>query len=359
MTADYYERDDPKLIEYIQRHILPRRGISARDDEILITMGAQNALWITAQVLLTQRRTAVLEHPSYPGLREILSQTRCNTLALPVDAQGLPPDAIPKGVDVVFTAPSHHCPTNVTMPLERRKELLERASRDGFLVVEDDYEFELAFGRAPSPALKSLDRAGSVIYIGSFSKSLFPGLRLGFLVAPAPFVSEARALRSLVLRHPPGHIQRTAAYFLSLGHYDAQITKMGKAYKQRRAVMDEAIRTQGLHLDRPETAPKPHSEPHSAPAPGATEPAPDTAGGSCFWMRAPDHVDTHDLAVSLRSDSVLIEPGDIFFGPDPKTGARPSTPYYRLAYSSIPAERIPEGVARIARAIAKLAPSQR
>ena len=136
-----------------------------------------------------------------------------------MDSDGLPPDLIPPETDVVFTTPSHQCPTASTMPISRRKELLRRASADDFLIVEDDYEFEMSFLKPPSPALKSLDDEGRVIYVGSFSKSLFPGLRLGYLVGPAPFIREARALRSAVLRHPPGHMQRTAAYFLSLGHY--------------------------------------------------------------------------------------------------------------------------------------------
>ncbi|SNS26357.1 PLP-dependent aminotransferase family protein [Tropicimonas sediminicola] len=323
LTSDYYEQDDPRLVEYILRHILPRRGIAARPEEILITMGSQNALWTAAQILLTQRRTAAHENPCYPGLREILAQTRCNTVSIDVDAGGLPPEALPGGIDVVFTTPSHHCPTNATMPLDRRKALLERAVEEGFVIVEDDYEFEIAFAKSPSPALKSLDRSGSVIYTGSFSKSLFPGLRLGYLVAPAPVIVEARALRALVLRHPPGHIQRTAAYFLSLGHYEAQIGRMGRAYRQRRAVMERCLRENGLTLAVRETS-----------------------GGSSYWMRAPEGVNTTQLAERLRADGVLIEPGRAFFGP-----GRASDRYYRLAYSSIAADRIPEGIARLARAI--------
>ena len=109
-------------------------------------------------------------------------------------------------------------PATATMPMARRKALLEKASALNALIIEDDYEFELSFLGAPSPALKSMDRDGRVIYVGSFSKSLFPGLRLGYLVGSEPFIREARALRASVLRHPPGHVQRTAAYFLSLGH---------------------------------------------------------------------------------------------------------------------------------------------
>jgi len=172
---------------------------------------------------------------------------------------------LPSETDVVFTTPSHQCPTAATMPMARRKELLDKAERDDFLIVEDDYEFEMSFLKPPSPALKSLDKNGRVIYVGSFSKSLFPGLRLGYVVGPAPFIREARALRASVLRHPPGHIQRTVTYFLSRG---------------------------------------------------------------------------------LADRSVLIEPGHSFFA-----GPTPPRNYYRLAYSSIAAPRITEGVALLAKTI--------
>ena len=323
MTSDYYDRDDPQLIEFITRHILPRRGIRARPSEVLLTLGAQNALWISAQVLLTQRRTAAMESPCYAGLREALAQTRCKTLSIPVDDDGLPPEAISPDVDVVYTTPSHQAPTNATMPLARRRDLLERAARDDFMIVEDDYEFEISFLNAPSPALKSLDESGRVVYIGSFSKSLFPGLRLGYLVGAEPFIREARALRALVLRHPPGHVQRTVAYFLSLGHYDAQVNRTRQAYRRRRAVMEEAINENGLQIA------------------GRA-----SFGGSSFWMRAPDGINTQELFETLKQQQVVIEPGRAFF-PENEDIFQ----YYRLAYSSIRAERIPEGIRRIAEAI--------
>ena len=98
---------------------------------------------------------------------------------------------------MVFCTPSHQCPTTVTLPLDRRERLLERAEAEDWLIVEDDYDFEMSFLAPPSPALKSLDRTGRVIYVGSFSKSIFPGLRLGYLVGPAPFIRAARALRAV------------------------------------------------------------------------------------------------------------------------------------------------------------------
>ncbi|NUH66702.1 PLP-dependent aminotransferase family protein [Sulfitobacter sp. S0837] len=326
MTTDYYDQDDPQLVEFIARHILPRRGISARPEQILITMGAQNALWLTAQVLLTQRRRAVLEDPCYPALSGILSQSRCHISPVAVDHDGLPPEAIPPDTDVIFTTPSHQCPTNATMPMARRRSLLARAQELGALIVEDDYEFEMSFLKPPSPALKSLDDEGRVIYVGSFSKSLFPGLRLGYLVGSEPFIRETRALRTSVLRHAPGHIQRTAAYFLSLGHYDALVRRMGIALHERRRVVEQALETHGLTVS----------------GRGAY-------GGSSFWMRAPETVDTADLAENLRAQDVLIEPGHAFFA-----GADRATNYYRLAYSSIPSPRIAEGVGLIADEIAKL-----
>jgi GntR family transcriptional regulator/MocR family aminotransferase len=206
------------------------------------------------------------------------------------------------------------------MPLERRQALLQRASEKDFLIVEDDYEFEMSFLKAPSPALKSLDREGRVIYVGSFSKSLFPGLRLGYLVGSKHFIREARALRSTVLRHPPGHIQRTAAYFLSLGHYDALIRRMGSAFQDRRLAMEEAFLQYGL-----------------------TVAGQGTFGGSSFWMRAPNGVDTEVVAEQLRAKGVLIEPGRPFF----TTEDAPKN-YYRLAYSSLPVRKITDGVALIA-----------
>jgi len=326
LTSDYFDGDDPQLIEFIARQTLPRRGILAGHDEILVTMGAQNALWLTAQVLLTQRRRAAIEDPCYPALRDILMQSRCQLSYVPVDQDGLCVNALPADTDVVFTTPSHHCPTTATMPVSRRKALLDRAERDDFIVVEDDYEFEMAFSQQTSPSLKSLDQDGRVIYVGSFSKSLFPGLRLGYLVGPAAFIREARALRASVLRHPPGHIQRTVSYFLSLGHYDALVRRMGKSYHERRQVVDDAL--QDTHL---------------------TMAGKGAYGGSSVWLRTPDGIDTSILADNLLHQGVLIEPGASFFA-DPS----PPTQFIRLAFSSITSNKIPEGIARIDTAIKAL-----
>lgn len=324
LTRDQFDQDDPELVDFIARQTLPRRGIHAGPDEILVTMGAQNALWLAAQLLAGTDRNVVVEDPCYPALREIPRQTGARITPVAVDENGLPPDAIPEGTDVIFATPSHQCPTSATLPRARRDALLKRASALNALIVEDDYEFEMAFLKPPSPALKSLDTEGRVIYVGSFSKSLFPGLRLGYLVGSAPFIREARALRASVLRHPPGHIQRTAAYFLKLGHYDALIRRTARALHERRRVMEAEMQVHGLEIA----------------GKGAH-------GGSSFWMQAPEGTDTAELAQRLQAKSVLIEPGAPFFASE-----APPRNFYRLGYSSIPATRIPEGVAHIAQALA-------
>lgn len=323
LTADRYESDDPMLIEYILRNILPRRGIDARPNEVLVTMGAQNALWLAAQVLLRPGGHAVVENPGYPGFRAMCAQAGARVTPVEVDEGGLPVEALPEGVDVVFTTASHQSPTNATMPVARREALLRAAEERGFIVVEDDYEFEMSFLTPVSPSIKSLDSGGRVVHAGSFSKSIFPGLRLGWLVGPAAFIREARALRAQVLRHPPGHVQRTAAYFLSLGHYDALVNRMKGAFRKRRQVMEEAIAEQGLKV---------------AGQGGF--------GGSSFWMEAPEAVDTEALALRLRGRGVLIEPGRVFFHPGTERRN-----FYRLAYSSIPQGKIAEGIALVARAM--------
>ncbi len=323
LANDYVAEDDPELVDFIVRHTLPRRGIAAQHEEVLITMGAQNALWIVGQLLLNREKKAVQEDPGYPGLRDVLHQTGCKIASVPVDRDGLPPSKIPSDADVVFTTPSHQAPTTVTMPMARRRELIEAANRDDFIIVEDDYEFELSFLKPPHPALKSMDGNDRVVYIGSFSKSLFPGLRLGYLVAPKEFIQEARRLRSSVLRHPPGHVQRTTAYFLGLGHYDALIRRMRDTFSNRHKLMNEQMGEHGI-------------------APLHTS----VFGGTSFWMKAKAGQDARILAADLRAKGVLFEPGYAFFA-DTNEGLS----HYRLAFSSIDEKSIPKGLALLAEAV--------
>lgn len=321
MAGDFAAADDVELVNYIRSRTLPSRGIHAEPDEILVTVGAQNALWIISHLLLTRRSHVVCENPGHPDISATLHLTGANVTALDVDEGGLPPELLPDEIDAVFVTPSHQSPTAATMPRARRIALLEAAAERDFVIVEDDYEFEMSFLQPPTPALKSLDQYGRVLYVGSFSKSLFPGLRLGYLVAPAPVIREARALRALMLRHPPGHLQRTAAYFLALGHYDAVIHRMRIEYHKRHIVMIEALNREGLKIA-----------------------GKSAFGGTAFWIEGPEGMDADKLARDLREDGVLIESGSPFFWSDD----RPCR-YFRIAYSSIPINRIAEGIELLAK----------
>lgn len=319
MASDFAAADDVRLVNYICSRTLPRRGIHATPDEILVTVGAQNALWIVTRLILENGSSAVCENPCHPDISASLLLSGARVTTIDVDAEGLPPESLPEDIDAVVVTPSHHSPTGATMPIDRRVRLLQAAAERDFVIVEDDYEFEISFLAPPSPALKSFDTTGRVLYIGSFSKSLFPGLRLGYLVAPAPFIRKARALRSLMLRHPPGHLQRTAAYFLALGHYDAVLHRMRTEYHARHIAMAEAFQREGLKIA------------------GAS-----AFGGTSFWMEGPEGLDADRLVQILRQDGVLVEPGSPFF-------PRSTTPcrFFRMGYSSIPKSSISEGVAKV------------
>jgi len=315
-TSDISGSDDPQLIEQIKTRLLPRRGIMASDDEILITLGVQNGLYLLAGLLIRNGVRVAVENPGYPDARNIFSIKTNNIVPIPVGLHGLPIDDRLNDCDYVCVTPSHQSPTTHTMPMESRKALLERAEKHDFVVIEDDYESETNYTNSPTPALKSFDDNGRVIYVSSLSKTLFPGLRLGYVVAPADLIRELRALRLLMLRHTPNNNQRTVAYFLSLGHHDSLIHRLHKAYRSRWQVMADALEK---HL------------------PGSTQSP--TFGGTSFWVKGDPRMDSVTLAKDALAESIVIEPGTLHFAqPDPPRN------FIRLGLSSISEDRIEPGI---------------
>lgn len=327
-TSDFRDRDDPMLIEQIRTRVLPRRGIMATDEEILVTLGAQNALYLLASLLVTRDSCVAIENPGYPDVRNIFRLRTERVMPINVDDHGLVVDERLAHVNLVFTTPSHQFPTTVTMPRKRREQLLEAARANDVIVVEDDYEFETNYMGDPCPALKSLDQEGRVVYVGSLSKTLFPGLRMGFLVGPKVLVDELRALRRLMVRHAPSNNQRAVALFLSLGYHDALINRLERAYKVR---WEEMRRALDIWL------------PNSSGMP--------TFGGSSYWVEGPEGLDSDKLAESALQEGIIIEPGQIFF-------ANPDGPqnYFRLGFSSIDSKVIEPGIRRLAALIERQMP---
>lgn len=315
-TSDRFNEDDPMLIEQIHQRILPRRGIRADKEQILVTLGAQNALYMLASMLIKPGDKVAVEDPGYPDIRNIFALKTDQIVKANIDSEGLIVDEKLDGCKLIFTTPSHQFPTNMTMSAKRRKELLEWADRNNALIIEDDYEFETNYTGDPTPALKSRDSQGRVLYIGSLSKSLMPGLRMGFIVAPRALINELRSLRRLMFRHPPGNNQRVVALFLALGHHDALISKLHRAYQIR-------WKTMGENLE--------HYFPGWAKSPGF--------GGTSFWVEGPKGLDATELNRRAMEDGIVIEPGEVFFA-SPKTNEN----YFRLGFSSIPDERIEPGL---------------
>ena len=345
-TTDRVDHDDPLLVEQILTRVLPRRGVWASADEILITSGAQNALYLVAQLLLDKTRTVGLEDPCYVDARNIFSLFTDQQVLFPVGEQGVMVDDRAQHCELLYVTPSHQCPTTTTLPLENRVALLKRAAKQDFLILEDDYESELSFAGQPTPALKSLDQNGRVIYVGSLSKTLAPGLRVGFMVAPAEVIRQARALRRLMYRHPPTNNQRTVGHFLALGHHDSVMLRISETFRARWIAMDRAL---SQHLNLTSTAP--------------------VFGGSSFWVALPEHVSARELEALAAEQGIIINAGDNYFATGsagsvsnnetgPQENANPERRpehFFRLGFSSIEEKKIEPGIQKLAAIVKHLA----
>ncbi len=327
-TVDRGDQDDRDLLEQLRTRVLPRRGVWASADEILVTVGAQQALYLIGQLLGGSSRRVVVEEPSYPDVRAIFSMTGATLASVPIDADG----AIVSHIsalrpDVAIVTPSHHCPTGVRMSDERRRSLLSAATDQDFLIVEDDYEPQLSgttSATANSPALKSLDMNGRVFYVGSLSKTLAPGLRLGYIVAPREAIAALRRLRRLMLRHVASNNERALALFLGQGHFESLQRRLGHAYQVRLKILREALAAHlpAWRIESPEGV------------------------GSALWIRLPDGVKAHTVVLRARAAEIVIESGAGFFGHSP------SGEFVRMGISAIPTHLIAEGVAHLADSVA-------
>ncbi len=322
-AGDLIDEDDPDLIEQVCAQVLPRRGVWAARDELMITIGAQQALYLVTRLLVGPGTPVAVEDPGYPDTRNMVTLAGGAIRRLPVDREGVDPDGALDGCRVAFVTPGHQCPTTVVMSRARRAALLAAAAEHGTVIVEDDYDADLFAEGSDAPPLRSLAGGGNVVYIGSLSKALAPGLRLGYVVAPAPVIAELRDLRRLMLRHPPSNNQRAMATFIALGHYRGHLMRVSAALAERAAAADAAL---------------PHALPGFTWQRGA--------GAASYWIEGPGRFDARATDAAARDVGVLIEPGDVFFA-DPERGRG----CFRLGLSAIRTERIAEGLRRLGRAV--------
>ncbi|MBP2333934.1 GntR family transcriptional regulator/MocR family aminotransferase [Saccharothrix coeruleofusca] len=232
----------PRLREAVARHTGVSRSVRADAEDVLVTQGAQQALDLLGRVLLEPGDLVAVEEPGYPAARLLFRSLGARVVGVPVDGEGLVVDALPDTARLVHVTPSHQFPLGVPMSPTRRAALLEWAARRDAVIVEDDYDSEFRFGDRPLQPLQSLDRTGRVVYVGTFSKTLLPLLRLGFLIAPAALRPALRAAKRLTDWHGDHIGQAALARFIDSGELSRHVRRATRVYAQRRERVVAALR---------------------------------------------------------------------------------------------------------------------
>ena len=233
--------------EAICSYVRTARAVRCDPSQIIIVSGSQQALDLTARVLLDPGDTVWIEEPCYPLVHSVLVGSGCHPVSVPVDEEGLNVEAgvrLGSGARAAFVTPSHQYPMGTTMSASRRFHLLEWARKSGSWIIEDDYDSEYRFDSMPIPSLQGMDSAGSVIYIGTFSKVLFPSLRLGYIVMPPDLVERFLAVRFAMDIFPSYLYQEVLTDFMRSGQFARHIRRMRTLYKSRRTALVEGLRAE-------------------------------------------------------------------------------------------------------------------
>lgn len=326
-SHDQFDIDDEHLIEQIHTRLLPRRGVKVDKDQILVTVGAQQALFMLSHILLGNERWLGIENPGYHEIFSIASMTTDRIKPLEIDDYGLKINQQLNDCDYIYVTPSHQSPSTVTMPLKNRRELLEQAVQSDFVLIEDDTESELNFKTSPHPALKSLDVNDRVIYVGSMSKTIAPGLRMGYIVAAKPLIHQLRALRRLMVRHLPTNNQHAMALFLARGYHDSLLRRVHTTYQERSEIALSALKK---YLPEFKVAP--------------------TCGGSSFWLEGPVDLDSRALASLACERGVYLQPGGGYFIDTQNIKQN----YIKLGFSAIDKDLIEPGLKIVAQCLHEL-----
>ncbi|HTU80894.1 MAG TPA: PLP-dependent aminotransferase family protein [Candidatus Acidoferrales bacterium] len=232
------------LREQIATYLESTRGIRVSSRRILVVAGTQQALDLVARLLLDAGDRVLVEDPGYPGARAALLAACAELVPVSVDAEGMDVGSLRhphRKARAAYVTPAHHFPLGATMTLGRRLALLEWAEGSNAFILEDDYDGEFRYAGSPLSAIASIDTGGRVIYIGSFSKLLYPSLRLGFMVLPEELLPRIVSVRGFTDRHSPVVEQATLAAFMGEGHFARHVRQMRAIYEQRRSALIEAL----------------------------------------------------------------------------------------------------------------------
>jgi GntR family transcriptional regulator/MocR family aminotransferase len=315
------------LREAIAGHVSFARAVACRGEDITVTAGAQQAFDMLARILVTSSRTVVaVENPGYAPTRAAFAAAGARLVNVPVDAEGLIVERLPRNVRVVCVTPSHQFPLGTVMSARRRAALLEFAQARGAVVIEDDYDAEFRFGERPLDALQTLDRSESVFYIGTFSKSLFPSIRLGFIVAPSWAHAALGAVKQYTDWHCAVLMQETLAAFISEGHLARHVRRMRAIYADRRSVLLDGLKAQFS---------------------SRLQPLPSSAGLHLTAMASDESLDVDTLVRKARERDVGIHSlGRFYYG-------KPGPPGIVFGYGALDRREIPEALARLRAVIAR------
>ncbi len=227
------------------------RGVRATTDDVFITSGIQQAVDLIARAVLAPGDVVAVEDPGYPPSTMLFQSLRMQVVGVPVDTEGLIVSAIPEQTRLVYVTPSHQFPLGMSMSLNRRRQLLDWADHTGAVIIEDDFDSEFRFAGRPMEPLQSIDESWRVLYVGSFSKTLLPTLRLGFIVAPPSLFPALRKAKLVTDWHTALPMQDALAEFIDEGQFAKHIRRMRRIYEERHQMIAAILETRfGDLLDR-------------------------------------------------------------------------------------------------------------
>ncbi|MBX3474438.1 MAG: PLP-dependent aminotransferase family protein [Planctomycetes bacterium] len=316
----------PELRRAIAAYLGRARGIDCSFENVLVTSGSQQGLWLTASLLAGPDDRVMMEDPGYLGARSALGSLGARVVPVSVDVEGAVPAAVAAAVrqqpapKLLYLTPSHQYPTGATLSAGRRMELLELAARHGFMIIEDDYDSEFRYEGRPVRALAGIDSAGVVCYVGSFSKVMYPGLRVGYVVAPQWLVAAMVAMKWHVDFMPSMLESAALTQFIEEGHFERHLRRMRAHYAEKRAALMQALQR---HL------------------PGALH-APHAAGGMKLAVNVPAHLTREQaLARAAASGVRMFDPGVCFADP----ARAPNR--LMLGFTALPTAQLQEAARRL------------
>lgn len=308
------------LLEFLPS-LLARRNIICGPDNLMVVSGLQQALSLIGRLFIDRGDTVLLQHLTYPSALGVFRSLQCNCVGIPMDDEGLCVDVLERILrhrrpKLLYIVPTFHNPSGTTLAAERRRKLIELARGSGFLIVEDDYAHDLAFGGREDPPLKSWDVSGAVIHLGSFSESLFPGIRLSWIAAAKPLIDRLALLKQSSDLSTNRILQGALLEFCRKGYYDKVVKRKRQVYARRCDSMAEAM---ARFFPDEVTWRKPK-------------------GGLFQWVDIPEDLDAFTLLLRTRESGVVFTPGRMFAVEEWNRSG------FRLSFVSPEEEQIPKGV---------------